>query len=353
MARRLVVTLAAAVALASVAPTQVVAADSIADFYKGKQIRIVVGSAPGGGYDLYARTVSAHLGKFVPGSPSVIVQNQPGAGSLNAANAVFVSLPQDGLSIAALQTGPLFEQIMGNQAAKFETAKVQWLASLNDEAAVAFTWHTSKVKTFEDLLKTEAVFGTSGPNVTEQLSSMLIHMFGAKIKQVRGYESVTRMYPAVESGEVEGMTTVWASVGITVPHFVKENKINILVQFALQKQPDMPNVPLILDLLTERYLAPEFTPAEAGAIWRFIMTQQAMARPYGVGPGVPADRVAALRKAFADMAQDKAFLADSERAKRDIAFMSGQQVQELVVEAAKTPKATLDKVAVVSSPPTK
>jgi tripartite-type tricarboxylate transporter receptor subunit TctC len=325
------------------------AADSAADFYKGKQIRLVVGSAPGGAYDQYSRLVSRHLSRLLPGNPAVIVQNQPGAGSINALNDGYASLPQDGTVIIAPQGGPLFEQILGNQAARYDTSKYQWLGSLNEEAGVGLTWYTSKVKTFGDLMKYDSVFGTSGPNVTEQGSSILINMFGAKIKQVPGYESVVAIHTAMERGEVEGMTTVWASLNVVVPHWMGENKLNLLVQFALHKQQDLPeSVPLVMDLLTEQYLKPEFKPAEARLIWQFILAQQAMARPYGMGPDVPKDRIDVMRKAFSDMAKDKDFLADAKQIKREISFLDGVAVQKLVADAAATPKPTLERVSEVS-----
>jgi tripartite-type tricarboxylate transporter receptor subunit TctC len=348
MLRKILLGIAAAGVMLPSIPSQ--AADPIADFYKGKQMRMVSGSSPGGGYDLYARMVAQHLGKYLPGNPTFIVQNMPGGGSLTSINNVAATLPQDGTVMVAPQAGAIFEQIIGNPAAQFDAGKMNWIGSLNEEISIAFMWHESKVKTFDDLMKYPSNFGTSGPNVTEQMSSMLLHMFGAKIKQVRGYQSVTQTYPAMEKGEVEGLTSLWASVKATVPYFVTEKKVNVLVQFAYTKAPDMQDVPLIMDLLTEKYLVPGLSPAEAQAIMRFMLSQQAMARPYGMGPGVPPERVAAVRKAFAEMAKDKEFLSEAEKAHRDIAFMDGDTMQKLILDAAATPKSTIAKVDVVTRP---
>ena len=336
--------------LVAVSALPAAAADGIADFYKGKQMRVVVGSEPGGGYDLYARLVAQHLGRFIPGNPTFIVQNQPGAGSITAANLTYVQLPQDGTVIVALQASALFEQMTGNPAAQFEAGKFHWLGSLNSEPGIAVTWHGSKIRTFDDLVKEPSNFGTSGPNVTEQYSSLLIHLTGAKIKQIAGYPSATATYLPIERGELDGLTSSWGSIKASNPHWIRENKVNLLVQFALTKQPDIPNVPLILDLLTDKYLAPGYRSEEANAIWRIVLTQQSMARPYGLGPGVSTDRVAALRKAFKEMAQDKEFLAQAEKQKRDISLFDGETVQKLILDAAKTPKATLEKVDVVTKP---
>ena len=329
---------------------QASAQNTIADFYKGKQIRIIVGSAAGGGYDLYARVLAEHLGRYIPGNPSFIVQNQSAAASVVAANDVYVTLPQDGTIIAAFQPGALFDQIVGSQTARFETTKFHWLGSLNQEAAVAFTWHTSKAKTFEDILKNEAVFGTSGPNTTEQYTSVLIHLFDAKIKQVAGYESVARMYPAIERGELEGLTTLWGALKGSVPQWIKDKRINVLVQLAFTKQPDLPDVPLVTDFVTAKYLTPGFKPDETLAILKFITAAQAIAWPYGVGPGVPSDRVQALRTAFGQVVADKDFLAATAKMRREINFLDGESVQKIFSDAASIPKSTLESIATLTKP---
>jgi tripartite-type tricarboxylate transporter receptor subunit TctC len=348
--RRFVARLLALLVLAPLAVPSAEAQDAIADFYRGKQMRIVVGSEGTGGFDIYARAVARHIGQHIPGNPNIIVQNMPGAGSLVAANAGYVTLPQDGTIILALQAGALFEQILGNPAAQYQSAKFQWLGSLNQEPGIAVTWHSSKVKKFEDLAKEESIFGTAGANITEQYSSMLIHLMGAKIKQVRGYPSVVAVYGAIEKGEVEGITTSWVPFKNRHPHWFAEKKINVIAQLDLYKQPDLPEVPLIMDLITEKNLLPEYSRAEATAIWTFMLAQQTMFRPYGLGPGVPADRVAALRKAFAAMAKDKVFLEEAEKAQRDINFTPPETMQALLEESSKTPKSTLEKIGKVTTP---
>ena len=175
------------------------AADPIADFYKDKQIRIISGSAPGGGYDLYARTVAQYLGKFLPGHPTIIVQNMPGAGSMNAINAVAVAMPQDGTVIVAPQAGAIFSQISGNPAAQFDAVKMNWIGSLNEETAWAITWHTSKVKTFDDLTKHESIFGTSGPNVTVNLPRLFFKQYeiiGSSMGSYQEFAEVTKLMAA-------------------------------------------------------------------------------------------------------------------------------------------------------------
>ena len=304
----------------------------------------------GGGYDLYARALADRLGAYIPGNPTFVVQNQPAAGSIVAANTVYTTLPQDGTVIAAFQPGALFDQILGSSTTRFETTKFQWLGSMNQEAAVAVTYKPSKVETFDDLTKHESIFGMSGPNTTEQYTSLLKHLFGAKIKQIAGYESVTKIYPGIERGELEGLTTLWGSIKATVPHWIRDKQINILVQFSFAKQPDLPDVPLISDYFTNERLQPGYSVDEARAMMRFITAPQAIAWPYAFGPGVPPDRVAMMRKAFREAVQDKDFLALAQKIKREVNFLDGETVQKMFEEAASTAKETLVRIGSVTKP---
>lgn len=329
---------------------QAAAQEAIADFYKGKQIKVISGSAAGGGYDFYARLLARHLGRFIPGNPTIIVQNQPGAGSVVAANAVYATQPQDGTVIAGIQPGAPFEKLLEHDGPQFEVAKIKWLGSLNSESGIVLTLKPSKVETFEDLKRYDSVWGTSGRNLTEQYPSMLTHMFGAKIRQVSGYKSIVEAYLALERGEVEGVATQWASIRRRYPTWFPERKANFLAQISLVKQSDLPGVPMILDLVTEKNLLPEFKRDEAEAIWRVMLIQLSMARPFFVGPGVPDARLAALRKAFNDMTADKEFLVDAAKGDLDIVLLKGEELQKMMDDAAKTPKSTLDKVSVVAQP---
>jgi tripartite-type tricarboxylate transporter receptor subunit TctC len=321
------------------------AAESVAEFYKGKRITILVGSRAGGGYDIYARTVANNISKYIPGNPSVIVQNKPGAGSMIATNAAYSTRAQDGTVIVAMQAGALFEQIMGNPQAKFTATKFQWLANLNTQTGIAITWHKSKVKNFDDLLKHQATFGTSGPNTTEQNSSLLINLFGAKIKQIPGYRSVTSMYKPLEQGEIDGMTTLWQGIPARFPRWIKNKRLNYIVFMASKRTPDLPNVPLIGDFLTPKYLKSGMTKKDALKIINFISSQQKIARPYAFGPGVPADRVAALRQAFNELGMDQKYLNEAKKAKRPVDLTPGVDVQKLLGTAASSPQALIKRIA--------
>ncbi len=335
---------------ANIVPQRAIAQEAVVDFYKGKQIKILVGAGPGGGYDLYSRGLAERLGAYIPGNPTIIVQNQPAAGSIVAANTVYTTLPQDGTVIAAFQPGALFDQILGSTTTRFETTKFHWLGSMNQEAAVAITYKPSKVQTFDDLMKHESIFGMSGPNTTEQYTSLLRHLFGAKIKQIAGYESVTKIYPGVERGELEGLTTLWGSIKASVPHWVRDKHINVLVQFSFDRQPDLPDTPMISDYFTPARLQPGYSVEETRAMMRFIVAPQAIAWPFAFGPGVPADRVDMMRAALKATTQDREFLAMMQKLKREVNFLDGVTVQKMFEEAANTPKETLAKIGSITKP---
>jgi tripartite-type tricarboxylate transporter receptor subunit TctC len=337
-------------ALFLVPPVDAKAQDAIANFYKGKQLKVIVGSEAGNGYDLYARLMTRHLGRFIPGNPSFIVQNQLGSAGIAAANAVFVTQPQDGTVIGGLQPGTPVEQILGHDGPQFVATQFNWMGNLNKESSISITMAPAKARTFDDLRTVGTIYGTSGPNTTEQYPAMLVNMLGAKIKLVSGYPSIVDVGLAMQRGEVEGFTQGWVSFRKRYVDLLKDNKINLLVQYGAEKEPDLPNVPLVTDLLTEKYLLPEFKPTEAEAIWRIMLLPTTMSRPFVLGPKVPADRVAALRKAFTEMTKDPQFLADAASAKLDINPTSGEDLQQLVAKASQTPKPLLDKVAVVSKP---
>jgi tripartite-type tricarboxylate transporter receptor subunit TctC len=347
---RRAVLLALLMAFTLTRPPTTQAQDAIADFYKGKQIRIFVSSEAGSAYDLYARIVARHMRRFIPGNPLLLVQNLLGSGGIAAANAVYATLPQDGTVIGELQPGTPIEQILGHEGPQFEATKFNWLGNLNNEPAVALTIKPAKVAAFDDLKNSETIFGTSGPNTTEQYPAMLVNMMGARIKLVDGYPSIIDVGLAMRRGEVEGLSQSWAPFKKRYADLLAAGRINLLAQFVESRQPDLPNVPLINDLLTEKYLLPEFKPEEAKAIWRIMLLPTSISRPWVLGPQVPADRVAALRKAFNAMVADSDFLADAAAANLDIAPSTGQELQDLIAQAAMTPKSTLDKVAGVTQP---
>jgi tripartite-type tricarboxylate transporter receptor subunit TctC len=305
---------------------------------------LVVGSEPGGGYDVYARLLAKHMSKYIPSNPPIVVQNIPGAGSIRAANSIYNVQPRDGTVIGTIQRSTLFSQILGEAGAQYDSTKFNWLGSLNNEAGILFTWHTAKVKTFDDLTKHDSLFGVSGPNESEALPSMLINMIGAKMKLIPGYPSNTAVNLAIERGEVEGIAQSWSTLRNQRADWLRDGKVNLLAQLSLTRDPTLPNVPLIKDLVGPHNLKPEFTPADADKLWDLMLAQKAMGRPYVIGPDVPAERVAMLRKAFHETIADKEFLEEAAKAKVEITPVEGEEIQKMVVGLATTSKATLERL---------
>ena len=320
-----------------VAASPALAQDPVSDFYKkNNTLRLLVGSEAGGGYDGYARLLSRHLGRFIPGNPTIVVQNMPGAGGIVAANYLYNAAPKDGTVIAQVQRLVPFVQIMGEPGPQFETAKFNWLGSLASEVTVCVSWHTSPVKTFQDLKKTELIIGGSGPNDTETVPATLNNVLGTKFKLVTGYPSSTAVTLAMERGEVSAVCSSYSSLVTRNAHWFKENKVNFLVQSSTQKHPELPNVPLALEFATN---------AEDKALLEFSDARLAIGRPFMLPPGVPAERVKALRTAFNQMVKDKEFLADAEKEKRELDIVSGDDMQALLERLSKTPKAMIDRLA--------
>jgi tripartite-type tricarboxylate transporter receptor subunit TctC len=315
---------------------------SAADFYKGKRISVVVGSSPGGGFDTYARLVAKHMGDHLPGNPSFIVRNMPGAGSIISANYVYNVAPQDGTVLGAPQRGAPFEQILGNKGPKFDPIKFQWIGSLNNEAGIVKTWHSSPVKTMEDAFKTSVIMGSSGPNDSEVYPALMNNTIGTKFKIISGYPSSTAIDLAIERGEVSGESHSFSSAIQGHPDW--KQKYNFLVQLSLKKHPKIPNVPMIFDYLDAKHVVPGVTVEEAKTYWRLMLTQKVMGRPYIMGPGVPAKRVKLVRTAFNAMVKDKAFLASAKKQNRNIVVVTGEEIQDMIKTVAAAPRPIINKL---------
>lgn len=333
---------AAAIALATVPVTG--SAQTPAEFYKGKTIELIVGYSAGGGYDTYARLLARHMGKHIPGNPTIVVKNLDGAGSLKAANHIYNTAAKDGTVFGTIGRGAPFDPLFGTPEAQFDAAKFTWLGSANNEVSVCVAWHTSGVKSIEELRTKELVVGGTGPSAdTDQFPRIVNGVLGTKFKIVTGYPGGNDISLAMERGEVQGRCGwSWSSVMSTQKSWYDEKKIIVLVQLSGAKHPDLKNVPLIMDLAK--------TPEEK-QILNLVFARQALGRPYMAPPGVPADRAAALRKAFMDTMVDKEFLADAEKQKQEIAPTSGEEVQKILDEAYKTDKATVKKTADMLKPP--
>ena len=325
---------AALVALAAPA----VRAQSAADFYKGKTVDLYIGYSVGGAYDLYARMLSKHIGKHIPGNPTVIPKNMEGAGSLRLANWLYNVAPKDGLAMGIIGRGTGFDPLLGNTKAQFEGPKFTWIGSANNEVSICVAWSTSGVTKFEDLLTKELVVGgTSSSADTDQFPKIVNGVLGTKMKVVTGYPGGNEVGLAMERGEVQGRCGwSWSSVKSTHQKWIDDKKFIVLVQLALSKHPDLPDVPLVVDLAKTH---------EQRQILRLIFARQVMGRPFLAPPGIPADRAAMLRQAFMETMTDKDFLADTEKAQMEINPVPGDKVQALVKEVYSTPPEIAQKAA--------
>lgn len=318
--------------------TQAASAQGVADFYKGKTVQIVVGFGVGGGYDLYARALGRHLGKHVPGNPNVVVQNMEGAGSVRAANYVYAGSPQDGTVIAAVNQNMPMYQMLGGAGAKFEAKGMQWLGSMTNSNGLIYTWHASGIKTLDDAKQKEVPMGAVGAASDSVIFPNLVNeMVGTKFKPIPGYAGSAQINLAMERGEVMGRGgNSWSSVQTANMNWVKENKINILLQVGFEKEPDLPKVPLLLDLVKDE---------ERKAVIRVVSLPTALGYGHWVAPGVPKDRVAALRAAYATAMKDPEFIAETQKTGMVIRVQPGETLDSLVRQVTQAPKTVLDRTA--------
>jgi tripartite-type tricarboxylate transporter receptor subunit TctC len=304
-----------------------------AEFYKGKNLELQVNVSVGGGYDLYARMLGRHMSRHIPGNPTVIVQNMPGGGGMRLANWLYSVAPKDGTVFGAVARAMAFEPLLGNKGAQYDGREFNYIGSANDEVSVCVAWHTSGIKTFEDAQKKELVVGSGGTaDDTYQYPALLNNMFGTKFKMVSGYPGGNDINLAMERGETQGRCSIpWSTVKATRRFWIDENKVSLLMQYSLGKHPDLPNVPLVMDLAKND---------EQRTILKLIFGRQVMGRPFAAPPGVPKDRADALRKAFMDTMADEDFLAEAEKAKFEITPVSGEKIESLVREvyASTTPQ---------------
>jgi tripartite-type tricarboxylate transporter receptor subunit TctC len=313
-------------------------AQSAAEFYRGKSIELDIGYSVGGGYDLYARLIARRLGVHVPGTPTVVPRNMEGAGSLRLANYLYAAAPRDGTVIGAISRGAAFDPLLNEQGARFDASKFSWIGSANNEVSVCVALTSSGVAKFDDLYAKPLTIGSTGAaDDTYQFPALVNAVLGSKFKIVTGYPGGNDVSLALERGEVQGRCGwSWSSIKTTRLNWVRNKRIVVLVQMSLSKHPDLPDVPLIMDLAKTD---------EQRQIFKMIFARQTMGRPYAAPPGLPADRLAALRKGFMDTMTDKEFLDEAEQNKFEINPVNGEQLEALVKEVYRTPPEVAKKAA--------
>ena len=313
------------------------AAQTPAEFYKGKSIELGISSTVGGGYDAHARILARHIGKYIPGNPAIVPRNMEGAGGLRLANLLANTAPRDGTSFGTIYRATAFEPLFGNKAAQFDATKFTWIGSASNEVSLCVAWHTSGVATFDDMLTREIVVAHTGAGADAfQFSRIINGVLGTRMKLVGGYRGGNEMLLAMERGEVGGRCG-WSlsSVKATRPEWIEQRRVNVLVQLALSKHSELPAVPLIVDLAKT---------AEQRNILRLVFARQQIAYPFLAPPGVPQDRADALRKAFTQAMADRELLAEAAKARLEILPMAGDEVQKLVAEIYTTPVPVVRKV---------
>jgi tripartite-type tricarboxylate transporter receptor subunit TctC len=297
------------------------AAESVADFYKGKTIAIVMGTGPGGSFDLYGRTMAPHLSRHIPGNPTIVMEHMPGAGGVTAANNIYSVLPQDGSKLLLSHAITLSEKLEPT-GVRFESMKFQWLGAYDAIAQMMTIWHEAPVKTIEDLrTKDGIVIGSfARSHLTYQWASLLKDAIDAKYKIISGLRSGNENNLAMERGEIHGWTASWENIVGTRPQWITEKKVRMLVQFTHERKPYLKDVPTLIEL----------APPAKKDVAEFVIAGTPISRAMAVGPDVPQDRVAALRKAFEDTMKDPAFLADCEKRKLGIDPTPHQQLEGMI-----------------------
>jgi tripartite-type tricarboxylate transporter receptor subunit TctC len=313
-------------------------AQTVAEFYKGRNVELNIGSSVGGGYDVYARLLSRHITKYIPGNPTVVPKNMEGAGSLRLANFLYNAAPKDGSIFGTINRGTGFDPLLGGKGAQFEATKFNWIGSTNNEVSVCVAWHTTGVSKFEELLTRELVVGATGPSAdTYQFPKIANGVLGTRFKIITGYPGGNDVDLAMERAEVEGRCGwSWTSLKATHQPWLDQKKINILFQMGLTRHPDLPDVPLIIDLAKTD---------DDRTILKLIFARQVIAWPYLAPPGVPKERAEALRKAFADTMRDKDFLAEADKAGLEIRPVAGEDIQKLIEDIYQTPAAVARRTA--------
>jgi tripartite-type tricarboxylate transporter receptor subunit TctC len=310
------------------APLAPALADSVADFYggAGREMKMVIRSEPGSGYDQLSRLLARHIARNIPGNPNIVPVNMPGGGGITAANYLANVAPKDGSVVSIVGQGLVADQALGlSPQLKADVNRFNWIGNLQSSNQILIVWHTSPTKSLEDAKKRETSIGTTGAgSASTHYPAFYNQVLGTKFKLIFGYTGGPTINMAMERGEVEGRgTNTYASYLATTPHFIERKLIRPLIQIGIRKDPNMPDVPLLI----EQDIAPENRAAVA-----FMSKAATMGRPFATTPGVLVDRVSALRRAFDATMKDPAFVAEAEKLKEEIDPMKGEELAQLVHE---------------------
>jgi tripartite-type tricarboxylate transporter receptor subunit TctC len=316
-------------ALALVVVAGLACAAGVEDFYKGRNVTLVIGYSVGGGYDAYARLLGRYFGKHIPGNPAIIPEQMTGAGSLRSANFVYSVAAKDGSVFGtfsrSMGISPLIDK------AEFDSRKFTWLGSVTDDNTICVTWNTSPIKSWDDFLTKPSKFGGEGAGSDPDIWTLLYkNVFGAKARLVSGYPGTNDTVLAMERGEIDGLCGIsWSTIKSRHPEWLTSHSVNIIVQAALKKEPEIASVPLATELTK--------TPEQTQII-KLLLVSQAMARPFAAPPDIPADRKVALIAAFDATMKDADFLAEAQKLSFDVRPVSATAIDAMLAEVYQTPK---------------
>lgn len=330
---------AAALALACPAPA---GAQGAADFYKGGNVTMLIGSGAGGGYDTYSRVLARHMSRHIPGAPHIVPKNMPGAGSIKATNFVYNVAPRDGTVFAAVYNTIPLQPLVGKKGVKFDVRRLAWVGSIGKHQNICTTWHASPIKSFEQAKAREVVVAATGASGNAAVYPAIFNeVLGTRFKIVTGYKAAGARL-AVTRGEADGICGMsYQTLLASNPAWITEKKINILAQIGLEPHPSLSGVPMVLDMVKRE--------ADRNML-TFLMIPQEMGRPYVAPPGLPAARIAALRSAFMATMKDPAFIADAERARMKIEPIDHAAMDSLIARLYAMPGETIARARTLLTP---
>jgi tripartite-type tricarboxylate transporter receptor subunit TctC len=309
------------------------------EFYKGKTIDFIIGYATGGSNDAYSRLIATHLGKHIPGNPTVVPKNMPGAGSFLAVNRIYTVSPKDGTVIGLGAPTMAIDEKLGNPGIHFKTSELNWIGRVDSLINIIMMWKSSPVRTIADAQKIESTLSSTGAGSTSSVyPAVMNNVLGTKFKLIMGYKGSNESMLALERGEVEGHSTAWSAVKVAQSDWIRDKSINILVQFALKRHPELQDIPTAVELGRNE---------EEREVLSAIMKASEIGTSFFTTPGVPADRLNALRRAFDATMKDPAFQAELKSQRVELGPMGGEELQKLVIELGTVSPAIIDKVKAI------
>jgi tripartite-type tricarboxylate transporter receptor subunit TctC len=318
-------------------------ADAVESFYRGKQVTMIIAGGVGGGYDTYGRTFARHYGRHIPGNPAVVPKNIPAAGGLQGASTLYNNSDHDGLTVGALTSSSTLDGLFGNPGARYDVLKLNWIGSIGKLQNVCATWHASPVRTMEQLRTREVLVGGSGATSDSAVMPRVLNaLIGTKMKVITGYDAGAATELAVERGEIEGVCGLgWSTLKAARPDWIRDHKVNVILQMGIQKHPELPDVAMAQDFVKD---------PERKKVLELILLRQEFGRPIAAPPGVPAERVQALRKAFEETLADPEFRADAEKALMEIDPLSGAEMAQMLTQAHAQPQTIVRQAAALVEP---